>query len=175
MIIVPGYADSGPEHWQSHWHALYPDAVRIVQKNWTKVDADAWVAVLDDAIEKSPKPVVLVGHSLGCSTILLWASRHKSTHKVKGALLVAPPDPDSIVFQELGLKGFETVPLNKLPFPSILIASEDDPFLSIEQAKHYAHSWGSQFVNVGKKGHLGNDSGVGDWEEGRKWLKRLHP
>lgn len=176
ILIVPGYADSGPQHWQSRWLSHFSHSIKVFQKDWIHVERDAWVAALDAAIQKAIGPIVLVGHSLGCSAILAWVHSHrgkKCLHKIRGAFLVAPPDPQSDAFRALTIQGFDTLFLHQLPFPSILVASENDPFLSLEKAKAFAHAWGARCINAGKRGHLGDDSGVGEWEEGRKWLLEL--
>lgn len=113
ILIVPGYGDSGPEHWQTYWQRQFPNSMRVVQKDWINVDREEWVNALDSAIQLAKTPIVVVGHSLGASTILFWASRNQSIHKIKGALLVALPDPQSDAFRALKIKGFEEVPLTQ--------------------------------------------------------------
>ena len=176
ILIVPGYGDSGPEHWQGVWLKHFPNAIKVIQKEWIKVDREAWVRTLDTAIQSAKQPVILIGHSLGCSTIIDWANSKeskKSIHKIKGALLVAPPDPDSKAFRALKLKGFDTIPLHKLPFPTILVASANDPFLSIEKARYFADCLGSEFINIGEWGHMGEDSKLGEWKEGKNLIDKL--
>lgn len=176
LLIVPGYADSSPSHWQGVWLKLFSNAVKVVQKDWINVDQAEWVQALDSAIQLALQPITLVGHSLGCSTILYWINSKeskKSIHKIKGALLVAPPDPNSEAYRALLIKGFDLLPLNKLPIPSILVASENDPFLSIEQGRYFADRLGSEFINIGRRGHIGEDSGLGEWKEGKALLKKL--
>src|SRR6185436_5784428 len=120
----------------------------------------------DASIRTAALPVVLVGHSLGSTAIVHWASSNRgkeSIGKIKGAFLVALPDPDSVAYRALGIKGFDPLPLKKLPFPSILVTSSNDPFVSLEKARTFASRLGSEFVNVGNKGHIGSDSDVGEW------------
>jgi len=176
LIIVPGYADSGHKHWQTRWHAFFPDSIRIVQKDWVKPDRESWVAALDSAIQAAEGPLTLIGHSLGSSTIVCWANSKEganSLHKIKGAFLAALPDPDSTVFKELAIQGFDALPLHKLPFPSLLLISNNDPFLSLVKARYFADCLGSELINIGKKDHMGDDSGLGEWEEGKRLLAQL--
>ncbi len=176
ILIVPGYGDSGPEHWQTYWQRQFPNSMRVVQKDWFNVEREEWVNTLDSAIQLAKAPIILVGHSLGASTILIWANSEqskKNLHKIKGALLVALPDPQSDAFRALKIKGFEEVPLTQLPFPSILVASENDPFLSINKAHSYARCLGSELINIGNQGHIGDDSKLRDWEEGKQLLMKL--
>jgi uncharacterized protein len=114
--------------------------------------------------------VVLIGHSLGCVTIAHWAN--KTNHTIKGALLVAPSDIENPVYT-FPAKGFTPIPLQKLQFKSIVVASSDDPWVSIERAQYFAKCWGSEFVNVGNAGHINADSGYGKWPQGLEILKQL--
>jgi predicted alpha/beta hydrolase family esterase len=60
-----------------------------------------------------------------------------------------------------------------LPFPSIVVASNNDPFLTTTRAREMARLWGSRFVDAGPAGHINGDSGVGDWPEGKRLLRLL--
>jgi predicted alpha/beta hydrolase family esterase len=114
---------------------------------------------------------VLIGHSLGCTTIAHWASGHQT--RIKGALLVAPSDIEQPVYT-FPASGFAPIPLLTLPFPSIVVASEDDPWVSVERAKFFASNWGSGFVNIGKAGHINVSSGYGPWKEGLAILEQFN-
>ena len=164
VVLVPGLGDSGPDHWQTWWGRDHPAYRRVRQRNWHQPQVGEWVEALDRQIRRAPSPVILVGHSLGCITIAEWASRHWSD--VRGALLVAPADTDRRPF-------FDAVPLRPLPFPSILVASENDPHLELERATLFARQWGSRFINIGQAGHINVESGFGPWPEGEALLAEL--
>jgi serine hydrolase len=177
LLISTGYADSGPGHWQTAWAKSFPHSVKIVQEDWIHPNREAWVEALDAAIRVAKLPVVLVGHSLGSAAIVLWASSRRgqeSIGKIKGAFLVALPDPESAAYRALAIQGFDPLPLNKLPFPSLLVASSNDPFVSLEKARSFASRLGSELINVGALGHIGSDSDVGEWNEGKELLKKLY-
>ena len=55
----------------------------------------------------------------------------------------------------------------------IVVASSDDPWVSIERAHSMAVDWGSHFVDAGAQGHLNAASGIGWWEEGQELLDRV--
>lgn len=169
-LMVPGLWSSGPEHWQTHWEAADPSFRRVEQEEWDSADRRAWVQRLDDAVRQAGRGVVLAAHSLGCATVAHWAGLAGRT--VRGALLVAPADVDGAGFP-LEARGFAPMPLRPLPFPSILVASEDDPYLSMDRARLMAESWGSRLVEVGALGHLNSASGLGAWPEGRALLDEL--
>ncbi|MBF5041595.1 alpha/beta hydrolase [Aggregicoccus sp. 17bor-14] len=171
VVIVPGLDNSGPQHWQTLWVPRLPaGSVRVEQADWQQPELEAWVRTLDAAIARCAAPPVLVAHSLGCSTVVHWAAR--MSRPVKAALLVAPPDlarPDVLDV----LRPFAPVPARPLPFPSVLVASSDDPYASLSASRELARAWGSRFVDAGAVGHLNTASGLGDWPQGWALLQGL--
>jgi uncharacterized protein len=170
LLILPGYGNSGPQHWQSHWERLFPEALRVQQRDWEQPSPGAWVAALEAAIAECTEPPVLVAHSLGVLTVVHWAARH--VRPVRGALLVAPPDLACPSVPEV-CRTFSPVPRQRLPFRSILVASRDDPYASFETAEVMARDWGSRLEDVGLSGHINSDSGLGDWPRGQALLREL--
>jgi predicted alpha/beta hydrolase family esterase len=171
VLILPGWQSSGPAHWQSRWEALYGD-VRVEQHDWMRPLRGDWIARLEDVLLAQNGPSVLVAHSLGCLLTAAWASHSRNTHLVSAALLVAPGDPDQPELQA-ALKSWSPVPLNRLPFKSIVLGSQDDPYCSFSRARNFAQAWGSEFIDYGARGHINAESGLGDWPEGRALLARL--
>lgn len=174
ILTVPGLGGSGPSHWQSLWEAARDDTVRADLGLWDKPHRNSWVTKLDQAIRTAQAPVVLVGHSLGCLAIAWWATLSPQPYgwPVAGALLVAPADVD----RHDGppeLAGFAPAPTTPLPFPSIVVASRDDPWIRFERAQALASGWGSHLVDAGSAGHINAASGVGDWAEGQALLAEL--
>lgn len=174
-LILPGLYNSGDGHWQTRWEAILPGARRVQQRNWDKPDRADWVAMLDAEIAAESSPVLLVAHSLGCALTAWWAAVHRDAPhaaKVKGALLVAPPDVERVAFRELAT-GFAPMPRIALPFRSIVVASMDDPWCALPRARSWATDWRAQFNEIGPYGHINGDSGLGDWPQGRCWLQEL--
>jgi uncharacterized protein len=170
VLILPGYDNSGPQHWQSLWEAAHPEYRRVQQKSWTAPVCDDWVAALDAAIVAAGDPPVLVAHSLGCMAIAHHAARH--TRLVHGALLVAPPNVDDPDFPDV-IQGFRPIPRRPLPFPSIVVSSSDDWFMAADDARELAGAWGSRFVLLERGGHINADAGFGPWPEGERLLAEL--
>ncbi|MEK9159807.1 MAG: alpha/beta fold hydrolase [Patescibacteria group bacterium] len=172
ILILPGWQDSGPEHWQSLWLAKFPNAVKVEQADWMNPKKDDWVATLNDYVSRYDE-VVLVAHSLGCPLVAHWAKEHpENTARVKGALLVAPGDADAPDFPQ-DMQGFSPVPLKPLRFKSILVTSDNDKWVSLERAQHFANAWNSQFINIGAQGHINTAAGMGDWPEGERLVEEL--
>lgn len=170
FLIIPGYGDSGPEHWQSLWQQDDPRFRRVEQRDWWNPVCDEWLAVLEQAVAASGPDTVLVAHSLGCGLVAHWAAQTRQ--RIRAAMLVAPPDPEGPA-AELNILGFVPVPDLPLAFPSLLVASSDDPYSSLEHAHAAALRWGSRWHNIGARGHINSDSGLGAWSEGRALLQSL--
>jgi len=170
VLIVPGYGDSGPEHWQSLWETANPDFRRVAQRDWLYPVCSEWVDTLGAAIRGAGGPVVLVAHSLGCIAIAHCV--HSRALPIHGALLVAPPDVERPDFPPV-LEGFAPIPRERLPFRSIVVASRNDPFSDVARAEALAAAWGSRFVDVGEQGHINADAGLGPWPIGERLLTEL--
>jgi predicted alpha/beta hydrolase family esterase len=162
-LILPGIGKSDQAHWQTLWESSNPGFIRVQQKDWHSPVCDEWVNALEQAVAKIGDNPVLVAHSLGCLCVAHWAMR--SSLNIKGALLVAPPDPEEGGFPPEAT-GFFPVPLGSLGFPSIVVASSNDPYGSLEFARSCALAWGSRFVNIGPAGHINSASGFGEWPGG---------
>lgn len=167
VVIVPGWRNSGPAHWQSLWAARLPRALRVEQDDWVSPLREPWVARVAETIARAPGPVVVVAHSLGCI-----ATAHlppEVVRQISGALLVAPADPE----RRGALADFAPVPYQRLPYRHILVASDNDPFCPVRLAGAYARAWGSEFVRLPGAGHINVDSGFGEWPLGLALLQSL--
>lgn len=165
ILIIPGYGNSGPEHWQTRWERKLPTARRVEQDDWEHPDLERWVQRIIDAVEAATRPVVLVAHSLGVVTVAHAASR-LSPGKVRAALLVAPPDTGRDDTPKPIERTYGAVPREPLPFPSMLVASRNDPYCDFDAADEMAAAWGSVLVDAGESGHINTESGHGPWPEG---------
>lgn len=171
ILIVPGYTNSGPEHWQSRWQAKLATARRVEQAQWSKPVREDWVASMVEAVNKSERPVVIIAHSLGVATAVQAAPSFEK--KVAGAFFVAPPDVENPAIRPKHLMTFGPYPREPLPFPSLVIASRNDPFGSYEHAGDIAAAWGSLLVDAGSAGHINAESGHGPWPEGTMVFARF--
>ena len=170
VLILPGIGNSGPEHWQSIWEKDNPAFARVQQRDWDRPVCSEWLDVLERSVSRAGANVVLVAHSLACALVAHWAVR--TNLEIKGALLVASPNPDGPGFPKEAV-GFSPLPLKPLAFPSIVVASSNDPYGSLEFAMSAATAWGSRFVNIGPAGHINSQSGLGEWNEGMSLLQQL--
>ena len=167
VLTQPGWTNSGPGHWQSLWERAHPDWRRVEQRDWEQPQREEWVQTLVAAIAAAPRPVVLIGHSIGVITIAHAAAAALAhTHaRIAGAFLVAPADVEAPgVAQEV--RSFAPIPRARLPFPSVLVASRDDAWCSFARAQELARDWGSELVDAGHADHLHTAAGYGPWPEG---------
>jgi uncharacterized protein len=174
ILIVSGLWNSGPQHWQTLWLQKYPHWTKARHRDWNQPQRDEWVAELDAAIAECNGRPILVAHSLGCMAVVQWAqwARSGSPLRVAGAFLVAPSDVDSPSFP-VAPNAFAPVPMTPLPFPSMVIASTDDPYATLERSRAFARAWGSELVEIGPAGHINGDSGHGPWPEGEAMLEEF--
>jgi len=173
ILMVPGWNGSGPDHWQSRWERSLKTARRVEQDDWDRPDKDRWVGNIIREVAASARPAVVVAHSLGVHA-LAHAAEKLPAGAVSGAFLVAAPDIEN--YEEFpaeirntwpaGGFGFRPVPMRRLGFPSVLLASSDDPFCRIERARQLATGWGSSLIEIGPAGHINAASGQGPWPDG---------
>src|SRR5574341_1326831 len=169
-LILPGWKGSGPGHWQTEWQRARPELRRVEQSSWTEPVLGDWAEALERAVRGAPSPVLLVGHSLACALVAHWA-RAGSVERVAGALLVAPADVDD---PSNGTpQSFSPMPLERLPFPSWVVGSRNDPFATFERAGELAREWGGQLLDAGRSGHINVESGHGPWPRGATLLAAL--
>ena len=167
VLVAPGLHGSGPEHWQSRWQRLYPSFERVEQDHWDQPDLAAWSARVSRVRQQDRRPVLVVAHSFGTlATVHSLVHGPAAAAPVAGLLLVAPADPD-----KFGVAA--QLPRERLPCPSILLASSNDPWMTAGHAALWARRWASEFINLGALGHINAESGLGDWLQGQSHLQRL--
>lgn len=175
FLALPGRGNSGPDHWISHWCRVFPNSSRVLQADWDKPDPRDWIGRVDAAIAAAPRRVVILAHSLSVATTVKWAAAatKAQTDKVAGAFLVAPtnvedPDPSFDL-----VRPFAPMPLQPLPFPALVVASRNDPRVTLDKATTFAAAWGADLADSGDLGHMGNEMALGLWPTGLLLLGRL--
>lgn len=167
VLIVPGLRGHVPDHWQTLLEHRLPNARSVPPLERDGLSCAARMEALDAALRRIAGPVILVAHNAGVMTTVHWARLHR--REIKGALLAAPADletplPDGYPQPDaLRRHGWTPIPRKRLPFPSIVAASTNDPLARIERAAALADAWGSRLVDLGAAGHLNPASGYGEW------------
>ncbi|WP_093159539.1 RBBP9/YdeN family alpha/beta hydrolase [Saccharopolyspora antimicrobica] len=176
-VIVPGLRDHVAEHWQTHLAGTLPNTRTVPPLEHDKLSRAARVAALDRVVSEIVGPVVLVAHSAGVLITVHWAQRH--SRPIRGALLATPPDfesplPDGYPApDELSDNGWLPVPRKPLPFPSIVVASTNDPLARLAQVADMARDWGGRLVDAGAVGHLNPAAGYGPWPPAEEFVREL--
>lgn len=170
VLILPGVGNSGPQHWQSLWEQSNSEFERVQQRDWNNPVCKEWGAALEVAAKRAGSSVVVAAHSLACLVVAHWAAQVHAP--IKAALLVAVPDPTGPNFPIEAI-GFTVTPTKLFAFPSVVVASTDDPYGTIEHSSRLSKAWGSHFVNIGACGHINASSGFGAWPEGYELLSQL--
>ncbi|MCP8462663.1 alpha/beta hydrolase [Pseudomonas sp. ZM23] len=173
-LIVPGWHGSEDDHWQSHWQRALPNAARVEQSDWIAPQRADWIAELERAIRRDSGRVVLIAHSLGCVTVAAWAAQadRRTLAQVAGALLVAPADVERETCHE-ALRNFAPIARQTLPFPSVLVGSDNDQACAPQRALALGRCWGAETVILPSAGHINVKSGHGAWDSGYRHLFRL--
>lgn len=164
-LVLPGIGGSGEAHWQTLWEAEDAGLTRFAPADWDRPDLAEWTGALERALAGFSRPPLLIAHSLAC--LLVAHAAESIAGRVRGAFLVAVPDPDGPAFPTQAAS-FRDVPARVLPFPALIVASSDDPYGTREHARRRAQDWGAGLVEIGARGHINGASGVGDWREGRR-------
>ncbi|MGA4845925.1 RBBP9/YdeN family alpha/beta hydrolase [Streptomyces sp. G5(2025)] len=172
-VFLAGIDNSGPRHWQSQWSKRLSPSVWVEHSSWDEPVRDRWVAELDSSLRSIQGPKLVIAHSLGCTLLAEWAAEHQDPDVV-GAFLVAVPDVNGANFPRQAT-GFDSARHGRLPFPSVVVASETDPYASVRSATANAELFSSSLINVGDKGHINEGSDLGDWQEGWTHLHSRFP
>ncbi|MGL4396580.1 MAG: RBBP9/YdeN family alpha/beta hydrolase [Hyphomicrobium sp.] len=175
ILIVPGWQNSGPDHWQTRWEKNLKTARRVIQDDWDNPDVEAWGDKIAKFARGATLPVVVVGHSLGVPAIAFAGDKLKASGVI-GAFLVAPADVEFAKFwpdtggerwpPAKGHGGFGAMPDARLPFPSHLVVANNDLYCSYARAEQLAARWGSKLTDAGESGHINVASGHGPWPDG---------
>jgi predicted alpha/beta hydrolase family esterase len=176
-LIIPGYHGSEAEHWQTWMESELPDARRVTGIDWESPVLGRWAETVSAAITRSTGPVWLVAHSFGCLATVTAANALAS--KVAGAMLVAPADPDR--FSPFGIRApsapteslASRLPARPLSFPSLVVASDNDPWMTTSKLTPWITRWESQIIHIGRAGHINVESGFGPWPQGLDLLRSL--
>ena len=177
VLFVPGLRDHVADHWQTLLAAEIPGSVTVEPLTEDRLSRAARVKALDDALAGIEGEVVIAAHSAGALMVANWALA--PTRRIRGALLATPADvenplpPGYPAYQDLKANGWIPIPREPLPFPAIVVASQDDPLAQFEKIAGLAHAWGAELHEAGAVGHLNPAAGYGPWPEAKPLLERL--
>ncbi|MEJ2526581.1 MAG: alpha/beta hydrolase [Sulfurovaceae bacterium] len=153
-LLLHGWGGSDYPHWQS-WLA------GKLANEYGTISFPLWLKLAKKSLEDF-KPETVVCHSLGC-TLWFWLAQ-ENLETVEHLILVAPPsietDIDTIsTFFPLTLP--EMLYAKKID----LVASDDDPYIQIDEAKKMSEKYNADLITLKNAGHINSDSGFGEWPQ----------
>lgn len=177
VLIVPGLRDHVADHWQTLLAARLPRVRTVPPLEHDKLSCGARVEAIERTLAGIEGPVIIVAHSAGTMMVAHWA--RQATRPILGALLATPSDMETPMpagyptVEQLAGNGWLPIPLRKLPFPSIVAASSNDPLSQLDRSRTFAEAWGSRFVELGAVGHLNPASGHGEWPRAMELIREF--
>lgn len=112
-----------------------------------------WLPMLKEKVGKPDEDLYLIGHSLGCATIMHYLENLNENEKVGGVVFVAGfPDIDDPKLNFEEIKNFFETPINleKIKGKSkngfIAIHSDDDPYVDLKYAEIFKEKLGAEII-----------------------------
>lgn len=164
ILIAPGLQNSPPAHWQSWLEGRLENTLRVEQADWLNPYLPSWAGNIRHEITRAKGHVWIIAHSFGCLATAVAAADHSD--KIAGVMFVAPADPDKFDVASY-------LPVERLGFPSVVVASTNDPWMGLAKSAYWADKWGSRLINAGAVGHINVESGFGPWPEGLEIFEQL--
>ena len=177
VLFVPGLRDHVEDHWQTHAARAFPGSVTVAPLTEDRLSRAARVAALDAALQAIAGEVVIAAHSAGCLMVAHWALA--PSRPIRAALLATPADvehplpPGYPSYDDLSANGWLPIARRPLPFPTLVVASRNDPLARFERVEVMAHDWQAELHDAGEVGHLNPPAGYGPWEDGQGLIEQL--
>lgn len=168
-LFIPGFHGSGPAHWQSWAQSRLKGSTTLHGVDWEVPSITAWADQAHRQLAALDRPALLVAHSFGCLVAATIAAEKPAA--VAGIIFVAPANPQRFAasggLRQPGSKAATVADILPESLPatlsSVILASEDDPWLTLSAALELKERWHSHFVNLGEAGHVNVESGYGPW------------
>lgn len=180
VLIIPGLRDHVDEHWQTHLESRLAKVRSVPPLQEDKLNCAKRLEAIQMQLEHIEGPVILVAHSAGVLMTVHWAAQYYSKQQqIQAALLVTPPNlaqawPENYpTSKALSEQGWSPLPQQKLPFPSLVVASRNDPLAHYAAVLEMAQHWGSQLLDLGEVGHMNPAAGFGPWPEAEQLIRQL--
>ena len=128
-----------------------------------------WVKKLKDVVEDPDKDTILVGHSIGCQTILRYLEKLHPTKRVGGVVFMAPWFTLTNLESEEGweiMKPWLNIPIRETDAAKhmpkmVAIFSDNDPFVPKENIEFFRRRFpDAKIIIEHQKGHFTEEDGV---------------
>lgn len=163
-VIIHGWKSNPESNWKP-WLAteLKAAGFRVdipVMPDPQHPNADDWVATLAETVGRSTDDTYLIGHSLGCMTILRYLEGLNANEKIRAALFVAGfgmkfqtyhDQHDSFFDHEL-----DWAAIRSHCDAFVAIHSDNDPSIKLDQMALFKRELGAKAIVVPGMGHFGS-------------------
>lgn len=167
LFIVHGYMAAPDHHWfnwlkqQAEQAGISVTVPRLPASHTP--DPDAWLSALEDDIGRPDEDTWLIGHSLGCITLLNYLTQRHSEAFVGGLLLVAGFSEPVPGLEELS--AFTREPVNGASVirqvqQRAVIASLNDDIVPAEYSLRLSQQIAAHFYGLPEHGHFQESDGV---------------
>lgn len=170
-LILHGWGGSDSPHWQA-WLAGeiakdYGTVSFPLLDNAHFPSKNRWMKQVKSLLAQF-KPDVVVCHSLGC-TLWFHLCHEGEISPVEKLLLVAPP---RLTCELETLKSFFPLeaPVSLFANEVMLVTSDNDPYMSRDEALKLQNSTGVEMKVLTNAGHINADSGYGEWPWVKEWV-----
>jgi len=148
------------------------DVVAPEMPNTDEPEINAWVGKLLEIIKNPDEETILIGHSIGCQTILRYLEKIPEKTEINKIILIAPwMHLDEETIKEEGEEGIEIArPWIETPidFEKVkkhcnnfhAIFSDNDPFVPLSDEKIFKKELNAKTQILHNKGHFTEGDGV---------------
>jgi predicted alpha/beta hydrolase family esterase len=140
ILLVPRAHDEPPGPWSSLADSGVAGVRRAMLPTTGTADLNRWAAGVATSIDACRAPPLVVAHGFGALATL--RATFLFERRIAGAMLVSPADPDHH-------GALARLPAVALPYPTLVVASRDDPTLKLTKAGALATRWGARLVVLG--------------------------
>jgi predicted alpha/beta hydrolase family esterase len=167
VFIVHGYTGYPDKNWfpwlKAELEKLGMEVMVPTMPNTNAPQLNEWLTHLQKTIVNPDNETYLVGHSLGCPTILRYLESLEDDQMIGGALLVAgfaeplPHLPELNSFTE-GTWNNESVKAHTKKITTI--NSDDDEAVPFFNGEHVRDRFNAELITVHNMGHINEKAGI---------------
>src|SRR4051794_32205695 len=178
-VVVPGWAGSGDDHWQTWLERQSQVDGRPTRRpafaDVDRPDLPEWLDALRAALADLPADGYdVVAHSLGAVLWLHHVADPGDAPRAARVALVSPPSPRTDIVE---IAGFFPPPMDIDTVRHgadgpVLVAGDADPYLPEGIAAAYGLPLKMATTVIPGGGHLNTESGYGEWPAVLDWCRR---
>ena len=142
---------------------------------------DSWVSKLKEVVGKTDEDTYLIGHSIGCQTIMRYLEKLDDKNKVNGIIFVAgffnlpylETEEEKVIAEPWLETPINTEKVKKAVNNIVAIFSDDDPDVPFSDSNLFKSRLNAKIIMEHKKGHFSDDAGVKELPVALKELLRI--